>query len=323
MKFIQPKRLVLIFFFTAGFWPINGGCVHPSPNVVVSIAPFHSLVAAVMQGVGTPKLLVKTGASPHQYSLRPSEIQSLRKASLIFWAGPQLETFLIKPLQNVVNDQKVHIVQLEKTPGLLLLSLRRSPAWEAHDHAHDHHIHGADNVSLAKDIDMHFWLDPNNAIIMTDSIVLHLSKLDPEHKDIYQRNGENLKGEIRQLDTNIAKTLRSVQFVPYIVFHDAYQYLENRYKLNGVGSITLHPEIPPSAKRLSFIRNIIKNTKARCVFTEPQFSPKLVQTIVQELHVKTGELDPIGQSVIKNDENGYIKLIHNLAHSIKDCLQEN
>ena len=317
---MSSKQFALIFFLTAGFWPINGACVHSKPTVVVSIAPFYSLVATIMRGVGTPTLLVKPGASPHQYSLKPSDVQKLRNASLIFWAGPRLETFLIKPLQNIA-DQKVQVVQFDKTPRLLLLSLRRSPAWETHDHAHDaHHTHSMENAFSSLDIDMHFWLDPNNAIILTESIVSHLSRLDPSNKDSYQKNGEILKIRLKKLDVHIAEELKNVRAVPYIVFHDAYQYFEHRYQLNGIGSITLHPEIPASAKRLSFIRDTIKKANARCVFTEPQFSPKLVQNIVQDLHIKVGELDPVGQNI---QEDGYINLLNKLTYSIKHCLQDN
>ncbi len=318
MKFIQPKLIALFFSLISGFWPIEGLSVYPSLTVVASITPFHSLVAAVMKGVGTPKLLIKTGASPHHYSLKPSEIQSLNTASLIFWGGPALETFLIKPLHNIERKQKVLIVQLDKTPDLLLLPLRRNIAWEPHDHSHDHHEHCSEHI--LSNNDMHFWLDPNNAITLTDSIVYHLSKIDPQHKDIYRKNGEILKIQLKQLDIKIANELKEVKSVPYVVFHDAYQYFDHHYKLNGVGAITLHPEVPPSAQRLSAIRDIIKNTKAHCVFSEPQFSPKLVQSITQDLQIKTGELDPIGERSI-NDADGYFNLLENLSNSIRSCLK--
>jgi zinc transport system substrate-binding protein len=321
---MQLKRFFLVFFLSVGFWPMQEACVYPSgPAVVVSIAPFHGLVAEVMRGVGVPKLLVKPGASPHQYSLKPSDIQKLYGAAVIFWGGPALETFLIKPLQNVSNSQQIFIVQFDKTPGLLLLPLRRNAAFEAHDHfCETHHGERKEDTSAFTQRDMHFWLDPYNAMILTESIVYHLSKSDPQHKSIYKKNGEMLKQRLHQLDLKIAAELKGIHSAPYVVFHDAYQYFEHRYKLSGVGAIMLHPEIPPSAQRLAAIRETVKNTRAQCVFLEPQFSPKLVQSMAQDLHIKVGQLDPIGKGS-KEDPYGYFDLLENLVHSLKQCLQEN
>lgn len=286
-----------------------------SPKVVVSITPFYALVAAIMEGIGTPQLLVRSGASPHEYALRFSEIQLLKEADILFWAGPTLETFLKNPLENIIQKHShLTIVELDKTPGLLLLPLRQDPTWDTDIHSKTHY----ENV----DIDMHFWLDPNNAIILTDNIIKSLTVLDPLHAHLYYQNGKKLKTRLKELDINITTQLKAVRTIPFVVFHDAYQYFEHHYKLRGVGAITLHPEMPPSAKRLSAIRAIIQKTKVRCVFTEPQFHPKLVQSIIQDLQVNSGELDPEGQEAQKN-VSGYFELLEKLSNSIKQCLSRN
>lgn len=308
MKLIQSILLRLLLFCIV-FPNISYANTSTSPRVLVSITPFYALVAAVMEGVGTPELLVKPGSSPHEYALRPSDMQRLIKADLIFWGGPLLETFLVKPLSNARKTQT--IVEFDNTPKLLLLPLRHSAAWDPDEHEHGHE-HDSNQ-------DMHFWLDPNNAIILTDAIVAGLIKIDPNHADIYKKNAKILKQRLKKLDGNIADELKIIKTIPYIVFHDAYQYFERRYGLKGVGSITLNPEIPPSAKRLNTIRTTIEKSKAVCVFREPQFQPKLVDSIVEDLGVKTGELDPIGQAS-QNNPKGYFTLLENLAHAIKQCL---
>ncbi len=280
------------------------------PRVVVSITPFYALVAAVMEGAGTPELLVKPGSSPHEYALRPSDMQRLIMADLVFWGGPALETFLVKPL-NEPGEHSRRIIELDNTLGLLLLPVRHDAAWDPHDdkaHSHSH-------------LDMHFWLDPRNAILLTSTIVQSLIQIDPQHTELYKKNATRLMQRLKKLDTHIAAELKTVKGIPYIVFHDAYQYFENRYGLTGVGSITLNPEVPPSAKRLNIIRTTIKTSKAVCVFREPQFQPKLVESIAEDLGVKTGELDPIGQEPQTNPE-GYFSLLENLSHDLKYCLQK-
>ena len=148
-----------------------------SPNIAVSITPFYALVAAIIKNTDTPnpKLLVKPGASPHQYALKPSDLQALDAADIVIWAGPEYETFLTRPLENL-KQQLPHkqIITLQSTPHLIRLPVREGGRWEAHQHdAHDH-SHNHSNL-----IDMHFWLDPENAILMVDTIVQTLTRLDP------------------------------------------------------------------------------------------------------------------------------------------------
>lgn len=333
--------LSLILLAGLGPYSLFASIPNKSPQVVASITPFYNLVASIMEGVGTPKLLVRLGASPHDYALRPSDIQMLKDADIVFWAGPNLETFLVKSLSSQDLKSGVKIVQFDQTPGLLLLPVRQSPNWEPCEHSHDDHGHGHGHGhghthdhshdqcahhhdhddSDATNKDMHFWLDPNNAQVLIDSIVKHLSLVDPEHKNVYQKNATRIKAQLKVVDQKIKSKLKPVKTVPFIVFHDAYQYFEHHYGLNGVGAITLHPEVPPSVQRIATIRETIQKTHAACVFTEPQFQPKLVQSIIRDTGVHTGELDPLG-TIPKNGGNGYFELLENLADSLSACLQK-
>ncbi len=330
LRHIRHAFFTLTLLIAAALWPkgmILANEVHESPKVVVSIPPFHALVAGVMEGVGSPTLLVKTGASPHDYSLRPSDVKQLFAADIIFWGGPELETFLIKPLQNIKSSTSpsslIRQVPLVESPGLLLLPIRSSPAFEPHNHTHEAHEHKQkhEHEHLAH-TDMHFWLDPHNAKLLVDEIVRRLSIVDPTHAKIYQQNGNKEKIELDKLDLDIQNKLKRVKKIPYIVFHDAYQYFEHRYGLNGVGAITLNPEIPPSSKRLKTIQETIQKTNAHCVFSEPQFRPKLVESLVKGTSVKIGELDPLGK---ENSEGGqgYIKLLEGLSNALSDCLSNH
>lgn len=286
---------------------------HTLPNVVVSIPPLHALVAAVMENVGTPTLLLKPGTSPHNYSLKPSEVQLLYTADVIFWAGPNLESFLTKILDNTKNlKTSIRTIPLVEAPGLLLLPIRANAVFEPHTHCNHAHVHDHNQV------DMHFWLDPMNAKILVNYISETLSTSDPIHKKKYQENAEKTKQSLDILDARIQNQLKALQKMPYIVFHDAYQYFEHRYGLNGVGAITINPEIPPSAKRLKTIQNIIKNTHATCVFSEPQFQSKIIKMITQGTNVNTGQLDPLGTKN-KQGFNNYIFLLDNLSGAFNQC----
>jgi len=276
-----------------------------APQVVVSITPFHGLVAAVMQNVGTPTLLVEPGASPHHYTLKPSQMKLLNSADVIFWAGPTLESFLTKAL-NTLQPHHPRMVQFDSLKDLHWLPMDGDDC-DHHDHLHSHR-------------DMHFWLDPINAIVLTRSIVETLSSVDPTNAQQYQENGRLTIERLQELDTATMASLEVIQKKTFIVFHNAYQYFTKRYHLNDVGAITINPEIPPSVKQLQKIRRSIKEAHAVCVFTEPQFQPKIVQSIVKNLSIRVGELNPLG-TTSSTPQNDYFLMIEALTYDLKACLQ--
>lgn len=287
-----------------------------TPKVVASIKPVHALVAAVMQGVGEPTLIVRGAASPHTYALKPSDARALADADLVFWIGPELEGFLAKPLKATAT--KATAVELMEAPGVRLLDAREGGAWDPHDPGHDH---GHDQAHKAghEEVNTHVWLDPDNARAMVGAIADALAARDPAHADAYRANAERTAQDLATLDAELKATLAPVRDKPFVVFHDAYQYFEAHYGLNGVGAITVNPDRRPSAKRLSEIRARITALGPVCVFAEPQFEPALVDTIVQGTKAKKGVLDPEGAGLAAGPDL-YPTLLRNIAASLKGCL---
>jgi zinc transport system substrate-binding protein len=289
--------------------------VWAAPRVVASIPPVHSLVTGVMDGVGAPDLLVGPTASPHTYALRPSEARLLQQAELVFWIGPVYEAFLEKPLSALSTNAK--IVRLVDAPGIKTLPAREGGAWE--DHAHDghDHKHGAKGAVGA---DGHLFLDPENAKAMVRAAVAALAAADGANAARYRSNGDTVLARLDALDAELRTTLGPVRDKPFIVFHDAYQYLEKRYGLNAVGSITVSPERQPGAQRLQRLRRKITQLKAACVFAEPQFEPTLVQTVVERTQAKTGMLDYMGVANAAGPDT-YFEIMRGMARALTGCLQ--
>lgn len=281
------------------------------PKVVVSIKPIHALVSGVMQGVAEPTLLIKGGGSPHGYVLRPSEARALAKADLIIWVGHSLEAFLEKPLDNLSRNAQT--LELLETMKDNLLPIRKGGSFDSHDHNEGHHDHeGAE-------FNPHMWLSPPVAKEIVTQTAQKLMTLDPEHKDQYQENAKRLSRRLNVLDQRLTEKLASVKDVPYIVFHDAYQYFENSYGLNTVGALTIDPERKPGAKRILEIRDKINQSGAKCIFSEPQFEPRLIATITEGTNVRTGTLDPIGAD-LPPGEDSYFQLLNDLADNLLDGL---
>ncbi len=151
-------------------------------------------------------------------------------------------------------------------------------------------------------------------------MVAVLGQVDPDHKTDYERNGAALIERLNQLDQQLTARLAPIQNQPYVVFHDAYQYLERRYRLNAVGSVVLDPEQRPGAKRVAEIQARIQQRGVRCVFSEPQFQPALVDTIIAGSAASSGILDPLGADIPPGPD-AYFQLLERLANALQACLR--
>lgn len=291
--------------------------VASAPNVVASIKPIHSLVASVMNGIGEPSLLVSGASSPHNFSLKPSQGKLLQEADLIFWVGHELETFLEKPLETLAGD--VQSISLLDTDGLRLLEFRELDEFgDAEEHEehneHEEHAHGHEDA-----IDPHIWLDPENAKIMTMKISDELSRLDPENAVYYAKNAKVMVEQVSSLGEQLAALTDPVKDKKFVVFHDGYHYFETRFGLSAMAALRISPDVTPGAKNIQKIRELLKNSDVGCIFTEPQFNSKLIESLADDLNVNVGIIDPLGAGLDDGTEL-YGQLMRNMAFSFQTCL---
>lgn len=348
-------------FFLASTLLVSGAASASAEiNVVASIKPIHSLVAAVMGGVGEPGLIVEGAGSPHNYALKPSQAQMLESATVIFWVGHELEAFLEKPLETVgANATSIELINAH---DLVKRGFREGGAFDEHDHGdeagHDDHAHEAEHdhdhektaeaehdhahdkaeeaghshdheetVEVGHDghghgeFDAHVWLDPVNAKAMVHEIEEALVAADPANAASYEANAEAVTARLDTLIAEVLAELEPVKDKGFIVFHDAYQYFESRFGITASGSITVSPEVMPGAERITEIRTRVQDLNATCVFAEPQFEPKLVSTVIEGTNAKAGTIDPLGAE-LEAGPDLYFQVIRNMATSIRTCLTE-
>lgn len=284
------------------------------PNVVVTVKPIHALVAAVMAGAGTPQLIVEGSSSPHTFTLRPSAARAIEAADIFVRVSEATELFTRRIVETLPASATL-ITLADTSHGVMLLDQRASGAFESHMHGDaqilEHEEHGAK--------DGHVWLDPGNAKAIVSAVAEALVARDTARASIYQANAEVLKNRIDALDAEIELELAPVKNKPFIVFHDAYQYFEHHFGLAAVGAITLSPEQQTSARRLSEIRQKIKDAEAVCVFAEPGFKPNLVEAVREGTGARTATLDPEGLTLSPGPEL-YFSLMRSLARDLKACL---
>jgi zinc transport system substrate-binding protein len=283
-----------------------------APAVLASIKPVHSIVAAVMEGVGRPGLIVTGNASPHGYAMKPSDARAAEKAALVVWVGPGFETWLEKPL-----GRRKESLSMLGLPGLERLEAREGGAWERHDHDHGHqHGHGAGKDD---ETDPHVWLDPRNAALLAGAVAERLAALDPANAPRYAANAGALKGRLDALDRELAEKLRPLAGRPYVVFHDAQQYFEARYGLTPAGAITVDPERPPSARRMAQLRDRLKAAGASCVFGEPGTPAATATALAEAAGARLGRLDPEGL-LAEPGPDSYMQQMRGLAAALAECL---
>ena len=329
MKFLKPSLIALTLSAT------SLSNAYADMKVVTSIKPIHSLVASVMQGAGTPSLIVEGANSPHNYALKPSQARNLQQADIVFWMGHDIEAFLEGAVETIAKDAKS--VSLMDSHGITKLAFREGGAFDAHDHGdhddhdeHKHDEHGHDDHDEHDGheghnhgaFDPHLWLDPQNAKALVHEIEEHLVEIDPANAALYEANAANLMTQLDVLTTELTAELAPVADKGYIVFHDAYQYFEKRFGLSAIGAITISPEVAPGADRISELQEKVRNLEAVCVFSEPQFQPKMVQLVTENTNAGTGVLDPLGAS-LQDGPDLYVTLIRNMAKSLKSCLSSH
>ena len=285
-----------------------------APQVAVSIQPLHSLVAGVMSGVGGPRLLVKGYGSPHAYQMRPSDAAALYGADLVFWMGMPLESFLVKSLRNVRPPSRV--IALLDVDGLRLLENRYSGVWRHHEHEGQH---ADESAYPPQSRDPHAWLSPTVVRRMVAAIAQELMQTDPPNAETYRLNAGALDHRIQALATGLESTLAPVRQVPFIMFHDAFQYFEQSFGLHSVGAVQLEPNRAPGAARIRALRNAIRDRGVRCVFREPQFQSALVDALVENTGARVSVVDPLGADFPPGPDAWFQMMTAN-AEAIANCL---
>ena len=331
-----PFILSILSFLTI-FTPANADL-----KVVASIKPIHSLASYLMDGIGKPDLIVDGYSSPHGFALKPSHAKMLQEADIIFYVGEDLENFLEKPLKSIAK--KAEKIELMEIKGLNKLKFRERNIFDGHDdHGHDEDGHKEDDHDDHKheedghkeddhddhghdedgheghahgEYDPHIWLDPENAKVILNEMVEHLIENDEKNASTYKKNLKNAEKDLDKLVKKVKSDLN--KDFKSIVFHDAYQYFEERFNVNVMGAFTVNTDVMPGAEQLAEIREIIEHDKVSCIFSEHQFNPYIIKAVAKDMNIKTGVLDPLG-ATLEPGKDLYFDLIKNMSKSFKGC----
>lgn len=278
-------------------------------TVISSVRPIGFITEAIASGVTNTDILLPDGASPHTYSLKPSDLAKIKNADLIIWVGEDMEVFMPTVLKNVDEHKQIELMDVSEIKSLLRTN------------HHDEEIPHDDNDHHHGEYDEHIWLSPKIAKIIAKSIHDKLIELYPNKVQLFDANLNEFITNLSETEQNIAKKLISVQNRGYFVFHDAYGYFESQFGLKNLGSFTINPAVQPGVQTVYAIQKKLAEHQAVCVFREPQFSPAVIKKLVNGTNVKIGELNPLGTGIIV-EKGAYSHFLLTLTQELLDCLDK-
>ncbi|SUT88057.1 high-affinity zinc transporter periplasmic component [Actinobacillus ureae] len=309
-----------------------GTTVVANADVLTTVKPLGFIASAITEGVTESKVLLPVTASPHDYSLKPSDVEQLKSAQLVVWVGEDLETFLEKSIDKLPKEK---VLSLDDVPAIKAIvdatekheHDHKHEHHEHHDHKHEHHEHAHeghdhhhDHEGHSHDKDWHIWFSPEASLAAAEQIAARLSVQLPEQKAKIAENLATFKANLTAKNEQIRNQLSQVKGKGYYTFHDAYGYFERAYGLNSLGSFTINPSVAPGAKTLSMIKKNIAEHKAQCLFAEPQFTPKVIESLSKGTQVKVGQLDPLGAK-IELSQTAYPQFLQAIADEFSQCLK--
>lgn len=266
---------------------LASGTAQAQPQVLASIKPLQLIAQAILGEQRQAQVLLPPGATPHHYSMRPSDMLKVDQAELIIWLGAESEHYLAKPIAKLKEDRAV--LELESY------------------------------LSRDKDgiPDPHLWLSGRKAISVAEDIAEQLIRIDSEREQIYRDNLRAFIAALSRTENQIASELAASK-PSYLVYHDAYRYFEQEYGLSHRGVVSLHPEVNPGAKHMLALTRIVENEEVKCILVEPESNRAILNMLMKEGAIKAVELDPMA-SDIESGPSGYIHFLRRVADMFLRC----
>lgn len=247
----------------------------PEADEDLQVVAAFSPLQYVAQRVGGPEVTVQTltadGADPHGVELSPAQVADLEAADLVVYlSGMQAAT-----------DEAVQMIETEHVVDAADAAQADLGDREGHDAPPD--------VSL----DPHFWLDPVRMVLAADDVAVELAARDPDGTEGYQQRADELEADLLDVDEEYAEVLAACAGATVVTSHEAFGFLAARYGLQQVGIAGVDPEVEPSPARLREVSEVVRQQDVRTIYFEAMASPRVVETLAEELGVSTDVLDPM------------------------------
>ncbi|MEO3779082.1 metal ABC transporter substrate-binding protein [Micromonospora sp. B11E3] len=256
----------------------DGGADPQRVDVAAAFYPLQFVAERVGGDAVRVTNLTKPGAEPHDLELTPGQVGEVNQAELLVY---------LKGFQPAVDEA------VEQAGGDRAFDVAGvQPLLDASAGGQEHEEEaGHEEESGGKD--PHLWLDPTRLATVADRLAERLGTVDPERAADYTARARTLRADLEKLDAEFAAGLKTCQRREVVVSHTAFGYLTGRYQLEQVGMTGLTPETEPSPQRLAEVAREAREHQATTIFFETLVSPKVAETIAEQVGARTAVLDPL------------------------------
>ena len=270
-------------------------------TIVTSFYPMYISTLNIVKDIPDVEVINMTAPQTgclHDYSLSTKDLKTLSSADIFVINGAGMESFL-----DDVIDEYSDLKIIEASNGISLIE----------DTDHDEHEH---------DVNPHVWVSISKNIEEVSNIAKELSAFDPNHASEYEANADAYIAKLENLRTEMHAALDNVNNKDIITFHEAFPYFAEEFNLNIAGVIEVEPDSEPSAKEVENIISIINEKNTKALFTEPQYSSKIADTIAKETGASIYTLDPIVTGDANEDAyDDYIVKMQENLNTLKEALK--
>lgn len=250
------------------------------PLVVTTFFPLYDFARNVAGDRMRVENLLPPGVGPHEFSFTPKDRQRLESARLVIKNGFGLETFLEE-----FAPAAGRTLVVEAGKGITPLQ----GGGEGHGDEHG----AEDGGHRHEGADPHVWLDPVNAMKQVENIRDAMIAVDPANRAVYEANAARFLRQLQDLDDECRREIAGFKRKEFVAYHRAFSYFANRYGLQQVAVFEDFPGKEPSPRYVAGLIETIKRHGIAVLFTEPQFSPKIIRTVATDLGLRVLELDPM------------------------------
>lgn len=248
------------------------------PIIVTTLFPFYDITTKLVSDKAEVALLLPPGVEPHTFEPTPQDIIRIQEADIFIYTGDIMEPWVRDIVANIPNSVKI----INASDGINLIE------------SQDNHSHDDEKKELKTDsnLDPHFWLNFNNAIIATQNISKSIASLNLLDNNILNQNTQNIINDFEKLDAEYKKTLSKCKNKTILqAGHRTFEYLANEYNLEYITTEELSPNSDTTAKDIAKLISEIKHTKAKTIFSEELIEPRVANTIASETGASILELN--------------------------------
>jgi zinc transport system substrate-binding protein len=280
-----------------------------NPQIMVSLFPQYDIIRQIAQDKVDVELFLPTGSEPHSYEPSASTLMKIVEADLFVYSSDELEPWVKRLVEGNASE---NLIVLDTSNGITLLEA---------DHGHE----GEDEDEEELAFDPHYWLDPQNMIIMSESIRDALIEIDPENETFYIENANSYIASLKELDSNWQDLFDRAQLNQIIYGgHFAFGYLSHRFGLEILSPYSGYaPDAEPSAQALAGLMDVLAEKEINVIFYEELIDPRVARIIAEQAKVKIEVLHGAHNLNAEEMQAGwtYVSIMEDNIEKLKEALR--